>query len=130
MESAMTSRDTREYFMPSVPIEMPSETVMVPNILGMAPAFFNAASAREASGPMPTLQGVMVLCAFATPTMGLTKSFSPNPTARSKARLGDRWTPCVTVLLRKLLVMIHAPKPDCGWVWKSCAGKREGFRPV
>ena len=28
MESAMTSRDTREYFMPSVPMEMPSDTVM------------------------------------------------------------------------------------------------------
>ena len=45
MESAITSRDTSEYFMPSVPIEMPSEMVMVPNICGMAPAFFNAASA-------------------------------------------------------------------------------------
>ena len=29
MESAMTSRDTSEYFMPSVPIEIPSEIVIV-----------------------------------------------------------------------------------------------------
>ena len=29
MESAMTSRETSEYFMPSLPIEMPSEMVMV-----------------------------------------------------------------------------------------------------
>ena len=35
IESAMTSRDTREYFMPSVPIEIPSLTVMVPNTCGM-----------------------------------------------------------------------------------------------
>ncbi len=31
IESAMTSRDTSEYFMPSVPMEMPSEMVMVLN---------------------------------------------------------------------------------------------------
>ena len=35
-ESAITSRDTSEYFIPSVPIEMPSETVMVPNATGLA----------------------------------------------------------------------------------------------
>ena len=29
IESAITSRDTREYFIPSVPIEMPSEIVIV-----------------------------------------------------------------------------------------------------
>ena len=38
IESAITSRETSEYFMPSVPIEMPSLTVMVPKICGMAPA--------------------------------------------------------------------------------------------
>ena len=32
MASAITSRLTREYFIPSVPIEIPSLTVMVPNI--------------------------------------------------------------------------------------------------
>ena len=38
MESAMTSRDTREYFMPSVPMEMPSLTVIVPKVWGTPPA--------------------------------------------------------------------------------------------
>ena len=33
-ESAMTSRDTSEKCMPSWPIEMPSETEMVPNWSG------------------------------------------------------------------------------------------------
>ena len=46
MESAMTSRDTSEYFMPSVPIEMPSLTVMVPKTCGMRPGRRTAASAR------------------------------------------------------------------------------------
>ena len=107
MESAITSRDTSEYFMPSVPIEMPSEMVMVPNICGMAPAFFNATSARAASAPMPMLHGVTVLCAFATPTMGLSKSPSPKPTARSSARFGERCTPWGTVLLVRVSDMIY-----------------------
>ena len=36
MESAITSRETSENFMPSVPMEIPSLTVMVPKICGMA----------------------------------------------------------------------------------------------
>ncbi|CAB5022732.1 unannotated protein [freshwater metagenome] len=37
-ESAMTSRLTREKCMPSCPIEMTSETVIVPNSIGKPPA--------------------------------------------------------------------------------------------
>src|SRR5437773_566752 len=37
---------------------------------------------------------------LATPTIGLPKSRSPKPTARSMARLGERWTPSVMVRLR------------------------------
>ena len=79
--------------MPSVPMEMPSDTVMVPNICGMAPAFFNARSAFMASSFNPLLQGVIVEKPLATPTMGLSKSSSLKPTARSMARLGERCTP-------------------------------------
>ena len=53
IESAITSRETREYFIPSVPIEMPSLTVMVPKICGMAPAARTAASARWARTSSP-----------------------------------------------------------------------------
>ena len=74
--SAITSRDTSEYFMPSVPMEMPSVTVMVPNICGMAPLFRAAASAASASGWIPALQGFIVECPLAMPTMGLSKSAS------------------------------------------------------
>ena len=59
--SAITSRLTREYFIPSVPIEMPSLTVMVPNIWGMPPASLAAASARLERSSRPTLHGVIVL---------------------------------------------------------------------
>jgi hypothetical protein len=36
-ESAMTSRETSDAFMPSVPIDIASEIVMVPNSMGIPP---------------------------------------------------------------------------------------------
>ena len=70
IESAMTSRETSEYFIPVVPIEMPSETVIEPKSCGIAPAERNPVSTRSASAPKPALQGVMVECPLATPTIG------------------------------------------------------------
>ena len=46
MQSAMTSRDTSEYFMPSVPIAMPSEMVGVPKICGVAAGLLDAGDGR------------------------------------------------------------------------------------
>src|SRR5215831_14988326 len=51
---------------------------------------------------MPALHGFIVLCPFATPTIGFSKSSSPKPTARSIARFGERATPCVMIRLRRL----------------------------
>src|SRR6266540_4360429 len=90
IESAITSRDTSEYFIPSVPMPMPSVTVGKPKVCGFAPACSSAATARSTSGWIPALQGFMVECPFATPTIGLSKSPSPKPTARSIARFGER----------------------------------------
>ena len=105
IESAMTSRDTSEYFMPSVPMPMPSVTVGNPKTCGFAPAAVSAAIARSTSGWIPALQGFIVLWPLATPTIGLSKSPSPKPTARSIARLGERATPWVMMRLRRLLGM-------------------------
>src|SRR5690242_7143162 len=100
--SAITSRETSEYFMPSVPMPMPSVTVGKPNTWGIAPAAFTAATARSTRGWMPALQGFMVEWPFATPTIALSKSPSPKPTARNIARLGERASPDVIVLLLQL----------------------------
>jgi hypothetical protein len=102
MASAITSRETSEYFMASVPMPMPSVTVGTPNTCGMAPASRSATIARSTSGWMPALQGFIVECPLATPTMGFSKSPSPNPTARSMARFGERATPWVMRRLRRL----------------------------
>src|SRR5262249_50206607 len=84
---------------PSVPIEIASLTVMVPKTWGMAPAAWSASPARAASRSRPALHGVRLLYAFAMPTIGLPKSASPKPTARSIARLGARSTPSVPIPL-------------------------------
>jgi len=49
IESAMTSRDTSEYFIPSVPIEIPSEMVMVLNTTALPPTALAPSAAFSAS---------------------------------------------------------------------------------
>ena len=73
-QSAMTSRETSEYFMPSVPIDMPSEIVGTPKTSGFAPAARMAASAASESGCSPELHGVIVECPLAMPMKGLDMS--------------------------------------------------------
>lgn len=50
IKSAITSRETSEYFMPSVPMPIPSVTVGKPKTWGIAPASLSAAIARSTSG--------------------------------------------------------------------------------
>ena len=73
-QSAITSRETSEYLIPSVPMAMPSEMIGVPNIWGFPPAFRIAALAASASGCRPALQGVIVECPLAIPIIGFSKS--------------------------------------------------------
>src|SRR6185295_7017832 len=80
-ESAMTSRDTREYFMPSLPMEMPSEIVMVLKTMALPPASLAPLSASRASWSMCMLHGVTMPQVDAMPMMGFWKSSGLNPTA-------------------------------------------------
>ena len=68
IESAMTSRETSEYRMPSVPMLMPSETVMVPKMMDLPPAASAPAPASRARPSMCMLQGVSMLQVEAMPT--------------------------------------------------------------
>ena len=87
-ESAMTSRLTSEARMPSWPIEMPSETEIVPNSSGKPPAARTPSLARLASRSSDRLHGVISFQDEATPICGLAQSSSPMPTARSMPRAG------------------------------------------
>src|SRR5512137_378377 len=100
--------------MPGVPIEMPSETVMVPNVVLLPPAASAPFAAASASLSMCMLQGVRLLHVEATPTCGRRKSRSVYPTARSIDLLGVCLTPSNTRLewargLTLRRVMIGAP---------------------
>jgi hypothetical protein len=57
------------------------------------------------------LQGVRLLWALATPTIGFSKSASPKPTARSIDRFGARSSPAVMARLRRSLVISRPSEP-------------------
>ena len=97
MESAMTSRETREYFIPSVPIEMPSEMVMVLKMMDLPPASSAPAAASRARRSMCMLHGVTMLQVEAMPIWVFLKSRLVNPSACSMARLGARSGPSTTM---------------------------------
>src|SRR6516162_2602064 len=82
--------------MPGVPIEMPSDTVMVLNSTLLPPAASTPAHVSRASSPMCMLQGVTLPQVDATPICGLAKSASPKPVARSIARDGACLAPSTT----------------------------------
>ena len=75
----MTSRDTSEYFMPSVPMEMPSEMVMVLKMVAFPPAEFTPWAASRARRSRCILQGVTMLQVEAIPIWGFLKSASVKP---------------------------------------------------
>ncbi len=83
MESAMTSRDTREYFIPVVPIEIPSETVIVLNSIPLRFSLTNDLLTMSARPLICILHGVTCAPIEAMPTRGFLKSSSVSPTPLS-----------------------------------------------
>ena len=94
--------------MPSCPMEMPSETEIVPNSSGKPPAARTPSLARLASRSRERLHGVISFQDDATPICGLAKSSSPMPTARSMARAGALASPSVTSWLRGFIGLCAA----------------------
>ena len=88
MESAISSRDTSENFMPSWFMLMPSETEMVVNSRGVPPASAMPALAASTWKSCVMLQGVCSPFMLTTPIMGLASASSSSPIARMKARCG------------------------------------------
>jgi hypothetical protein len=76
IESAMTSRDTSEARIPSVPIEMPSEMAIVLNSMGVPPASRMPSLTFSARARRCTLHGVTSVQVLATPTRGFSRSAS------------------------------------------------------
>ena len=81
--------------MPSVPIVTPSDTEIVLNSIGVPPAARMPSFTNSASRRWLKLQGIVSIHVVATPTIGLARSSSVNPTALSMARAAARSGPSV-----------------------------------
>ena len=72
----MTSRLTRDVFMPSVPIVMPSETATVLNSIGVPPAARTPSLTFSASPRRWKLHGITSVQVLAMPTIGRLRASS------------------------------------------------------
>jgi hypothetical protein len=70
IESAITSRETSEVFIPSVPIVIPSETATVLNSIGVPPAARTPSLTFSARRRRWKLQGITSVQVLAMPMMG------------------------------------------------------------
>src|SRR5438477_829674 len=95
IESAITSRLTSEAFIASVPIDRPSETALVLNSIGVAPAARMPAFTFSARRRWLKLQGMVSIQLCPTPISGFAKSSRVKPIARSMARAPARSSPSV-----------------------------------
>ncbi len=82
MESAMTSREIKDAFMPSVPMVMPSWMVTVLNSMGVPPASRMPCLTAFATSRRWKLQGPTSVQVLATPMMGFERSSREKPTER------------------------------------------------
>ena len=99
IESVIVSRETSEARMPDVPIETPSETAIVLNSIGVAPASRMPRFTCGASARWLRLHGMVSIQVVQTPITGLARSSSVKPTAFSIARAPARSGPSVSAAL-------------------------------
>ncbi len=102
IESAITSRETSDARMPSVPIETPSETETVLNSSGVPPASRIPRLTCCASARWLRLHGIVSIHVVETPISGRARSSSVRPTAFSIARAPARSAPSVSAALTRL----------------------------
>ena len=76
IESAMSSREAREYFIPAWPIAMPSQMPMEGNSIGVPPALLMPAFTASAIVSRWIWPGIISFFALTTPTRGLSSSSS------------------------------------------------------
>ncbi len=101
IESAMTSRETSEARIPSVPIATPSDTEIVLNSIGVPPASRTPSLTAWASWRRCRLHGITSVQVLTTATSGRSRSASVRPVALSMARAGARDSPLTRASLRR-----------------------------
>ena len=101
IESAMTSRDTSDACIPSVPMVTPSDTEMVLNSMGVPPASRMPSLTAWARLRRCRLHGMTSVQVDTTATSGRSRSASLRPVALSMARAGARAGPATSARLRR-----------------------------
>jgi len=87
--------------MPDVPIDVPSETAIVLNSIGVPPAARTPRFTSWARSRWLRLQGIVSIQVVATPMIGLARSSSVNPVPFSIARAPARSGPSVSCALTR-----------------------------
>ncbi len=114
-ESAIVSRLTSEAFIPSVPIEMPSVTLIELNSIGVPPAARIPSFTFSASFRWFQLQGVISIQQWATPTSGRLRSSSVKPIALKYERAAARSGPSTSARLWCLGSNVMPMPPSVAW---------------
>ena len=93
IESAMSSREQSEYFMPLCPMAIPSQTPITGNTTGFPP--FSRTPALTASAILSSsiCPGMISFCADTMPTIGIFISLSVQPRAFISDLFGALETP-------------------------------------
>ena len=102
IESAISSRLISDAFIPSVPIDTPSDTDTVLNSIGVPPASRIPCLTRWASSRWLKLHGIVSIQLVETPISGRARSSSVSPIAFSIDRAGARSGPSVSAALWRL----------------------------
>src|SRR6516165_1636621 len=114
IESAISSRENSENFMPSWFMLMPSETETVANSRGVPPASAIPSFAASTWKSWVMLQGVCSPFMLTTPTIGFASAMSSSPIARMKARCGARSSPSVVTRDRSFFIATMSPDAPAG----------------
>src|SRR5688572_948731 len=93
--------------MPPWFIDIESATDTEAKSKGTPPASRTAAQASRANSPSSALHGVTRPSVEATPTKGFSRSASPSPKARRKARCGARSRPSTVIRDGSFFVFTH-----------------------
>ena len=107
IESAIISLETKEYLIPSEPIEIPSETVIVLKLTAFPPFLSIVLLATFAKSLICILHGVTMLHVEAIPICGLWKSLSLKPTALSIDLLGALSFPSTNFEEYFLIILLY-----------------------
>ena len=104
-ESAISSRELSEYFIPSWPMTIPSHTPIVENSMGVPPAIRMPALTASEIWCRWRWPGMISLAELAMPIIGRSISRSVNPSALNSERCGALSSPFFIVSERICLLL-------------------------